>query len=144
MIAPALRRSLLGVTLFLVAWTPGHGQEPDASAAGFAAAWATENLDALRELFSERVRLTIGEQTRTGVRPEQAVAALSTLLSDFEGPTPFVIRAERNEPDGESGFAELRWDARFRGSATRRLHTFIVTFVKQDEGWRISDLRILH
>jgi hypothetical protein len=135
---------MLAAGLLLAAVSIAQAQQPDATAAGFAAAWATENTDALRELFADRVRLTIDDRTRTGVRPEQAVAALRPLLEDFVGPTPLVIRAEPNEPDGESGFAELRWDARFRDSGTPRLHTFIVTFVRRDDGWRISDLRILH
>ncbi len=121
-----------------------QGRQPDATAAGFAAAWATADTDALRSLFAPRSRLTIGDRTRTGVRPDQAVAALQPLLADFVGPTPLVVRAKPNEPGGDTGFAEVRWDARFRDSGTPRPHTFIVTFVRlDDDGWRISDLRIL-
>jgi hypothetical protein len=124
--------------------SPAHGQPPDATAAGFAAAWAAADTEALGALFADQVRLTVDGRTRTGVRPEQAVAALRPLLDDFVGPTPIVVRAEPNEPAGESGFAELRWDARYRDSGTPRLHTFIVTLVRVSDGWRISDLRILH
>ena len=137
----------LGLALAVLAgWpspAPAQGRQPDVSAAGFAAAWAVSDLEALRAMFDDETRLTIGDRTRTGVRPEQAVAALRPLLAEFEGPTPLVVRAEPDEPDGESGFAEVRWEARFRADGTPRPHTFIVTFVRRDVGWRISDLRIL-
>lgn len=129
--------------LFLLASAPVASQTPDAAAHGFAEAWASGAEDQLCEWFAERVQLTVDGRTRTGVRPEQTVAALRSLLARFAGPAPIVVRAEPMGPRGESGFAELRWEARFRDSGTLRVHTFLLTFVRAGERLRISDLRIV-
>jgi len=122
---------------------PVDAQSPEAAATGFAEAWATGEATLLRGWFAESVRLTLDDRTRTGVRPDQTVAALTSLLERFEGPVPTVVRAESLGPDGEFGFAELRWDARFRDSGTPRLHTFLLTFERIGDTLRISDLRIV-
>lgn len=136
-------RVALVIALSLLLPSPAAPQSPDAAALGFAEAWASGDTDRLRGCFAESVRLTLDDQTRTGVRPAQTVAALGALLDRFRGPPPVVVRAEPMGPDGESGFAELRWEARFRDSGTPHTHTFLLTFVRVGEHLRISDLRVV-
>ena len=136
-------RVALVLALALLLPSPVAPQSPHAAALGFAEAWASGDTDQLRGWFAGSVRLTLDNQTRTGVRPDQTVAALGVLLDRFQGPAPVVVRAEPMGPDGESGFAELRWEARFRDSGTPRTHTFLLTFVRIGENLRISDLRVV-
>lgn len=136
----ALARAFL---LLALSTTPTAAQSPERAARGFAEAWASGETTALRGWFAEDVRLTLDGRARTGVRPEQAVAALMPLRDRFEGPPPTVARAESMGPGGGSGFAELRWEARYRDSGTPRMHTFLLTFERVGDRLLVSDLRIV-
>lgn len=120
-----------------------RGQPIRTAAESFAEAWGSADLAGLRIRMQNPARLTIGTATRTGLRPEQAVAAIRDLLRGHADSLPTIRRAETMDSSEGAGFAELLWQTRDRASGTPVRRTILITFTRVDATLLVSDLRIL-
>jgi hypothetical protein len=54
-----------------------------------------------------------------------------------------VSRVEEVGGDPPKGYAEIRWESRIQGTSDVLARTVFVAFVTEDDGWRVTELRVL-
>lgn len=142
MIRPAVS-TVMALLALAGAAVAAEAQPVRNAAEGFASAWGEVDATALRIRFHDPTRLTMNGVARTGLRPEQSIAAVRTLLRAHEQAVPRVVRADVMESREGAGFAELSWATRDLASGTPVQRTILITFTRVDTKLLVSDLRIL-
>jgi hypothetical protein len=141
--------ALLGVGLV------GAGQGPGASglsaqeslqavSAGFAAGWGGGDLQRVGDLLRPAgLRLDLTGHRAGQVSVRQAVAALGDFHQDHESVEARVNRVEETGGSPTRGFAEIAWTAVPSGTSEARTYVIFASFVREDEAWLISEIRVL-
>lgn len=77
------------------------------------------------------------------VTSRQAAAALRRLFEDQETVSvkPGVTRMVGGRP--QRAFGELEWITRPRGTTIPERRTVFVAFVREDQGWRVTEIRVM-
>ncbi|MSR35271.1 MAG: hypothetical protein EXR95_01330 [Gemmatimonadetes bacterium] len=111
-------------------------------ATAVAGSWSRGDADRLGDLLSKGgVALHLFDESHPAAGVRQARAALAELLE--KGGTALVARVEDLGGAPQRGFAELAWDVRGSGADQGLKYVVLVGFVREDEGWRIGEIRVL-
>jgi hypothetical protein len=107
--------------------------------------WAEGRADALVELAPAdgRMVLDLGGQGAGPVAGRNAAAALRDLFSGRHTVSTRAIRVTLSGGQPLSGFGEVAWVSRSRGTTVPRNSTVYVGVAWEDGEWRIRELRIL-
>ena len=143
-----LRGTLLGLFLCLVAAGPLAGQRTPAPLESFikevAYLWSGSDARGLAELMPEEARVLL--DTGNGMEPVEArhaAAALRALFSQRQGLSVRPARITVSGTRPPRGFGLLTWSFRSRGTPGAETGEVYVGAVWSDEGWRISELRLM-
>ncbi len=116
----------------------------EAEAASFAHAWRAGDLQTLTTMMvPEGIRLHVQDQKHLRISPRQVRASLRDYLEAHPGGQTTVTRVSRVAADPTQGFAEIRWETRPAGASAPVVLTVFVAFVRQDENWAVTEIRIL-
>ncbi|HEX2190684.1 MAG TPA: hypothetical protein VHG51_17370 [Longimicrobiaceae bacterium] len=142
---------LLAVLALLAAPAPLRAQAGggEARLEGFIARvarlWEAEDAQALAALAPAggRMVLEVGGEGAGPVQERHAAAALRSLFADRESVSvrPSRVTVAGGEP--VQGFGEIAWISRSRGVSTPRSSIVYVGVVREGDGWRIRELRVL-
>ena len=134
-----LALALLGV---VVGHSPARAQSLGAAATAVAGSWSRGDADAIAQLLSrDGVALHLFEESHPAAGVRQARAAISDVLE--RGGSARVQRVEDLGGTPQRGFAELSWDVRASGGDAGLKYTVFVGFVREDDAWRIGEIRVL-
>ena len=113
-------------------------------AADFARLWAGGDLERLVPTFMpDGVRMELGEKPSGVVSVRQAAAGLKALHADHDTRSARVDRVTEVGGSPRRGFAEIAWSAAPNGTSEFREYLLFVGFVMEDEGWRVSEVRVI-
>lgn len=143
-------RALL-LLLLLVAASASTATAQDRSAslepfiARVAQLWASGSADELVELAPAdgRIVLDLGGQGAGPVGGRNAAAALRDLFSGRHTVSARSTRVTLSGGEPLSGFGEMAWVSRSRGTTVPRTSVVYVGVAWEDGAWRIRELRIL-
>lgn len=143
--------ALLALLLLLAGAAPlraqGGGGEPrlEDFVARVARLWEAEDASALAALAPSggRMVLEVGGEGAGPVQGRHVAAALRSLFADRESVSvrPARVTVAGGEP--LQGFGEIAWISRSRGVSAPRSATVYVGVVRERDGWRIRELRVL-
>jgi hypothetical protein len=134
-----LALALLGV---LVGHSPARAQSLGGVASTVAGCWSRQDAEGIADLLSRSgVALHLLDESHPAAGVRQARAALSELLE--KGGNVRVTRVEDLGGSPQRGFAELAWEVRATGSEQGVRYTVFVGFVREDDAWRIGEIRVL-
>ena len=139
-----IRRVALILAVLLPALPRGaEAQDVDQVVARFVQAWGARDTGALQSLLASSVHLEVEGQDYLGVPPRQAAASVDRLLRRFDPRRPSVMRhGDLGEADGR-GFAELSWSPTAAGTSQPADFVIFLGLRRSEDGWRITELRIL-
>jgi hypothetical protein len=145
------RLALLLGTLALSLLGPGRASAQRVAGApleGFikevAYLWSGGDARALAELMPSeaQVLLDTGRGTEA-VETRHAAAALRELFAGRESVSVRAVRVTVAGSRPPRGFGELAWSFRSRGAPGSQTGSVYVGVIWSDEGWRISELRLM-
>ncbi len=149
----ALLRLLLSLLLpgiVLAAPSPalaqgGSGQAELEQVAGrFATAWARGNAEAAVGLLSSGgIRLRLEGAERSALPTRQASAVVRDFLKGYDPGEARLVRAAPVAGNPGRGFAEIRWQTRVAGTSHPVAHVVFLGLVREGNGWRVDELRLL-
>jgi ketosteroid isomerase-like protein len=131
----ALTLALMGV---LVGHSPALAQQASLRevASTVAGCWTRRDADGIAELLSrDGVALHLFDESHPAAGVRQARAALAELFE--RGGSARITRVEELGGSPQRGFAELAWDAQ------SLRYVVFVGFVREGDGWRIAEIRVL-
>ncbi|HEU5207929.1 MAG TPA: hypothetical protein VFU06_00845 [Longimicrobiales bacterium] len=138
-----IRLATLLVLLFLAA--PAHAQQDlDAAMQRVARMWERGDVRGLTQSASGSGFALEFDSGRTGpVASRQAAAALRRLFEDQQtiSVKPGVTRVSGGRP--QRAFGELEWITRPRGTTIPERRTVFVALVREDRGWRVTEIRVM-
>lgn len=138
---------LLGI-LCIPAWSASEVFVPQPSLEGAAGSlarmWARGSVDLLSEvLVANGIRLRVADEDHLSLSRRQAVAVLRDYLGTHR--TESIRLEQANEVGGAPlrGYAQLRWVVVHEGASQAFEHNVYVGFVREDEAWRVFEIRVL-
>ena len=124
--------------------TPAFQASLEGAATNLARMWERGSTDVfVQVLVAGGIRLRVGGEDHVSLSRRQAVAVLRDYLS---GQRTESTRLERVAEVGGSplqGYAELRWTVAHEGASRLVEHSIYVGFVREDEAWRVFEVRVL-
>jgi hypothetical protein len=135
---------VLLATCLVPASTSGQ-QGLDEEAARFAARWSAGDSEALAQAMrSEGIRLTVLGEEHVAIQPKQAQAALRSLLGRYPRGQTTVTRVSAVGGDPSQGFAEIRWRTQASGVPDPVIFSIFVGYVLEEQGWRVTEIRVFY
>jgi hypothetical protein len=145
-------RPLLGVLTLLVVWlfapSPVMAQRVNVPLDTFirevAYLWSGSDARSLAELIPEDAQILL--DTGSGmevVQARHAAAALRALFNERRSVSVRPARIAVTAAQPQRGFGELTWSFRGRGASTPQISSVFVGAVWRDDGWRITELRLM-
>jgi hypothetical protein len=131
----ALALALTGV---LVGHSSAHAQQPSLRdvTSTVASCWTGRDANGIAELLSRAgVALHLFDESHPAAGVRQARAALSELFE--RGGSARITRVEELGGSPQRGYAELTWEAQ------SQRYVVFVGFVREGDGWRIAEIRVL-
>ena len=106
--------------------------------------WSGNDARSIAEYFQQdaQVILDTGRGTEA-VDARHAAAALRSLFAERESVAVRPMRVTMAGARPPRGFGELAWSYRGRGISTAQMYSIYIGVVWTDEGWRISELRLI-
>jgi hypothetical protein len=140
------QRTFLVAAVLLAAVAPSalHAQDLDAVVNRVTSAWSRGDVSAIARLAANGgMSLDVDGVAVGPVAARQATAVLRRLFDAFE--TDAVQRGMTRTAGGspQRAFSELAWTARVRGTSISQRRTVFVAYVREDDGWRISQIRLM-
>ena len=140
--------AVLGLLAALLAARPATAQRPPAPLDSFirevAYLWSGADVRRLEELMPDGAELLLDTgDGMEAVQPRHAAAALRALFSGRQSISVRPVRITMAGSRPPQGFGELTWSFRSRGSPTAQTSSVYVGVVWSDEGWRITELRLM-
>ena len=134
---------------FLVAASPASAQQAasaplDRFIKEVAYLWSGSDVRALADLMPRETQVLL--DTGRGIEAvdaRHAAAALRSLFSDRESVSVRPMRVTLASSRPPRGFGELAWSFRGRTTSSSETRSVYVGAVWSDEGWRISELRLM-
>ena len=110
----------------------------------FAGAWVGKDAAFLGEAMATKgIRLHLPGEVHQVIRPRQAKAALLAFLGRYTAGEASVVRvSETGAPPGK-GYAELTWTTSSPGITEPVIFTLFVAYAFENEGWSVSEIRVL-
>ena len=140
------RRSVLALAavLSLTASVPAEAQELQPVLQRVASAWHSGDAAALAGLGAQAgISLDVDGSTVGPLGRRQAAAVLRRVFDDRESVSaaPRVSRTVGGEP--ARAFGEITWTTRARGTTIPERATLFVAFVRENDAWRITEIRLM-
>ena len=123
-----------------------HMSQPslEGAAANLARMWSRESADLLSEvLVASGIRLRLANEDHLSLSRRQAVAVLRDYLGSHRTESIGLVQATEVGGSPLLGYAELRWDVVHEGASQAFQHNVFVGFVREDEAWRVFEVRVL-
>ena len=134
----------LALALFLGLAGPARAQRLEGVLERFATAWSKGDVDELATLVSrEGVTIDVGSGPIGPLGERQAAAVLHRLFDERE---TTVARARLGQLVGGvpmRAFGEILWMARSRGTTESEGITVFLALVREKNGWRINQIRVM-
>lgn len=135
---------VLACALFLGLAPPVRAQQLEGVLDRFATAWARGNVEELASLVSRGgVTIDVGVGPIGPLGERQAAAVLRRLFDERE---TTVARARLAQMVGgvpARAFGEILWLARSRGTTESEGVTVFLALVREKNGWRINQIRVM-
>lgn len=141
--------SLLALLPVAAPAAPVHGaaaQAPELRrlAAKVAELWGRGDAARIAELAAPAgLELQLVDQRHLPMGGRRAAAALKAFFSLRQGESARVTRVEELGGTPPRGFVEIEWTTTSPRATQRERFTLFLGLVLEDEGWRISELRVL-
>lgn len=140
-----MRRALgLAAAMLLALAGAAAAQDLDQVLDRFAGAWHRGDAGAIAELVSHNgVSIDVGAGAIGPLGPRQAAAVLRRLFDERE---TTIVRAGIAQIVGGTpprAFGEVVWSARSRGTTESENATIFLALVREPDGWRINQIRLL-
>lgn len=141
-----MRRRSLGLVVLLLVLAAGRAsaQDLDQVLDRFAASWAKGDAGRIAQLVSRSgISIDIDGTPIGPLSQRQAAALLRRIFDDRE---TVVIRAGMAQVVGGApprAFGEVAWSVRSRGTTIPERATVFLALVREKDGWRITQIRIL-
>jgi len=135
---------MLALAFMLLVIAPAAAQDLTPALQRVAAAWHKGDARAVAALAAEAgVSLDVDGSTVGPLAERQAAAVLRRVFGDRESvsATPRVSRTVGGEP--ARAFGEISWTTRARGTTIPERATLFVAFVREDDAWRITEIRLM-
>ncbi len=148
------RANSTGVVALLVAVlcasTPGPSPTPasqaslEGAAANLARMWERGSTDVfVQVLVASGIRLRVGGEDHVSLSRRQAVAVLRDYLAGHRTESTRLERVAEVGGSPLQGYAQLRWTVVHEGTSQLAEHGIYVGFVREDEAWRVFEVRVL-
>jgi hypothetical protein len=100
------------------------------------------------DLFSQvlvagGIRLRVRGEDHVSLSRRQAVAVLRDYLGNHRTESTRLARVAEVGGSPLQGYAELRWAVVHEGASQAVEHSVYVGFVREDEVWRVFEVRVL-
>lgn len=120
------------------------GQEAvEAAADAFARQWAGGDLEQIGDaLHADGVRVSLLGERANLVSVRQALAGLREFHAGHEPGGATVARVAEVGGVPLRAFAEISWAASAVGTSERSEYLIFVGFMREDEAWRITEIRV--
>lgn len=118
----------------------------DDVAAAFEWAWREAHVDRIRDHLApppQRIRIQLGPSQHTGLTRRQAAAALGNVLEARRAGHSELEQVIVAGGTPERGFAEVVWSSVPAGTSQRVTYTVYVGFLRMEEEWRVTEIRVL-
>ncbi len=116
----------------------------EGAAANLARMWARGSTDLLSEvLVASGIRLRVGGEDHLFLSRRQAVAVLRDYLGTHRTESMRLEQATEVGGSPLRGFAELHWVVVHEGASQAFEHNIYIGFVREDEVWRVFEVRVL-
>ncbi|MFC1662490.1 hypothetical protein ACFL3S_13720 [Gemmatimonadota bacterium] len=121
---------------------PSHSLE--AEAGRFAEYWGAGDHAGLVSMMSAGgIRLHVLDEAHVSISTRQAHASIKGFVSRYSGGEALVTRVFQGGGEPSDGFAEIRWWTLAAGTTESVTFTIFVGFVLADQGWVVSEIRVL-
>ena len=148
------RANPAGVLALLVAVlgasTPGSSPTPasqaslEGAATNLARMWERGSIDVfVQVLVANGIRLRVGGEDHVSLSRRQAVAVLRDYLAGHRTESTRLERVAEVGGSPLQGYAALRWTVVHEGASQLVEHSIYVGFVREDEVWRVFEVRVL-
>lgn len=148
------RANPTGVFVLLVAVvgasTPGPSPTPasqaslEGAATNLARMWERGSIDVfVQVLVATGIRLRVGGEDHVSLSRRQAVAVLRDYLAGHRTESTRLERVAEVGGSPLQGYAALRWTVVHPGASQLVEHSIYVGFVREDEAWRVFEVRVL-
>lgn len=123
---------------------PAAAQDLDQTLGRVAAAWHRGDAHTITRLASRAgISLDVDGRSVGPLGPRQAAAVIRRVFEDRES-----VRARSNMTRSVGGsparaFGEINWTTRARGTTIPERATLFVAFVREDDRWRITEIRLI-
>jgi hypothetical protein len=141
------RRVALPLLSALILWTgstPAAGQDLRPLLERVATAWHRGDVGRISALSARAgVSLDVDGRSVGPLGTRQTAAVLRRLFEDREsvGTSVHTIREVGGEPT--RAFGEITWSTRARGTTIPERATIFVALVREENGWRVTEIRLL-
>ncbi len=140
-----MKRALgLALALFLGLAAPARAQKLEAVLDRFATAWARGDVDELATLVSSSgVTIDVGAGPMGPLGQRQVAAVLHRLFDERETTVARARLAQMVGGEPMRAFGEILWMARSRGTTESEGVTVFLALVREQNGWRINQIRVM-
>jgi ketosteroid isomerase-like protein len=123
---------------------PLHAQELEQVVQSTAAAWGRGDAAAVVALAARGgIAVDVDGNGGGPVAARQAAAMLRRIFDDRETVELRTGTARVVDGSPARGYGEFVWAARARGTSIPERRTVFIGFVRQDDGWRITQIRMM-
>ena len=131
------------VILGLLSTAPFQGTlEGEATRLG--EAWAEGNMAPLETMLSSGgIRLDLQGAIYPSVPASRAVGALRSFMERYPGGEVELARVSRASGESSKGYAEFRWRTLVAGTGEPVIFTLFVAFSSENQGWAVTEIRVL-
>ena len=121
---------------------PLHAQDPSQTMERVAAAWHKGDANAITALAA-RAGISVDVDGRA-VGPLGARQAAAVLRRVFDDRESVNARASMTRATGnDRAFGEISWNMKARGTTIPERATIFIALIREDGGWRVSEIRLL-
>lgn len=140
----ALLVALLGASTPGPSPTPASQASLEGAATNFARMWERGSVDVfVQVLVAGGIRLRVGGEDHVALSRRQAVAVLGDYLAGHRTESTRLGRVAEVGGSPLQGYAALRWTVVREGVFQLVEHSIYVGFVREDEAWRVFEVRVL-
>ncbi len=140
----ALLVAVLGASTPGPSPTPASQASLEGAATNLARMWERGSIDVfVQVLVATGIRLRVGGEDHVSLSRRQAVAVLRDYLAGHRTESTRLERVAEVGGSPLQGYAALRWTVVHAGASQLVEHSIYVGFVREDEAWRVFEVRIL-
>ena len=140
----ALLFAVLGASSPALSPAPSSQASLEGAATNLARMWERGSIDVfVQVLVASGIRLRVGGEDHVSLSRRQAVAVLRDYLAGHRTESTRLERVAEVGGSPLQGYAALRWTVVHEGASQLVEHSIYVGFVREDEVWRVFEVRVL-